>query len=184
MTPPSEAFLASTSPPATDRRVRARPSPKAACCVVANGASNQANCSGVAGYPPRSSKQSTCRSSRENPSRTRDFADARPLSSAAFLLVVSMCQAARHQVRVSFSQGERHVDCSVERDGYPASEEQFAWLETPFATTQHAAFGLGLALMRRAVGGGGEVEARNVPDGGVVVRIRFPVWSDASDVTE
>jgi two-component system OmpR family sensor kinase len=89
-----------------------------------------------------------------------------------------LCQAARHQVRVAFSQGERHVDCCIERDGYPASPEQLAWLQAPFATTQHAAFGLGLALTRRAVGGG-EVEARNGHDGGVVVRIRFPVWADA-----
>jgi len=104
-------------------------------------------------------------------------ADGRALSAAALLLLVATCQAARARVRVDFSRGERHVDCSIERDGYPAPPEQFAWLQAPFATTQHAAFGLGLALMGRAVGGG-EIEARNVPDGGVLVRIRFPVWSD------
>jgi signal transduction histidine kinase len=103
--------------------------------------------------------------------------DGRALPAAAFLLLAATCVAARSQVRLGFSRGERHVDCSLERDGYPATPEQFAWLEAPFATTQQAAFGLGLALTQRAVAGG-EVEARNVPDGGVLVSIRFPVWTD------
>jgi len=104
-------------------------------------------------------------------------ADGRGLAAATFLLLTATCSSAKSQVRVGFSPGERHVDCSLERDGYPATPEQLAWLEAPFATTQQAAFGLGLALTRRAVAGG-EVEARNVPDGGVLVRIRFPVWAD------
>src|SRR5262245_5772929 len=104
-------------------------------------------------------------------------AEGRSLSAATFLLLAATCQSARSQVRLGFSRGERHVDCMLERDGYAATPEQFAWLEAPFATTQQAAFGLGLALTRRAVAGG-EVQARNVPDGGVVVRIRFPVWAD------
>src|SRR5262249_54347435 len=62
-------------------------------------------------------------------------ADGRGLSSAAFLLLTATCQAAKSQVRLGFSRGERHVDCYVERDGYPANAEQFAWLEAPFATT-------------------------------------------------
>jgi signal transduction histidine kinase len=101
------------------------------------------------------------------------IADGRALAAAAFLLLTSACQAARNLVRVSFSQAERHVDCLVERDGYPVPPEQLAWLRSPFTTTQGAAFGLGLALTRRAVGGG-EVEASNGPDG-VTVRVRFPV---------
>lgn len=105
------------------------------------------------------------------------LADGRALASATLLLLMATCQSARHKVRLSFSRSERHVDCYLERDGYPATPEQFAWLESPFATTQHAAFGLGLALTRRAVAGG-EVEARNVPDGGVIVRVRYPVWTD------
>jgi signal transduction histidine kinase len=104
-------------------------------------------------------------------------ADGRALPAALFLLLTAFCQSTRQQMRIGFTQGERHVDCSIERDGYPVSPEQFQWLQVPFATTQHAVFGLGLALARRAVGGE-EVEAHNSPDGGVVVRIRFPVWSD------
>jgi signal transduction histidine kinase len=113
----------------------------------------------------------------QTPPAVMVVADGRALASAAFLLLTATCQAARQRVRLGFSPSARHVDCLIERDGYPATAEQLAWLEAPFATTQHAAFGLGLALTRRAVGGG-EVEARNVPDGGVVVRIRFPVWTD------
>jgi signal transduction histidine kinase len=111
----------------------------------------------------------------QSPPAVAVVADSRALTPALFLLLVSFCQSTRQVMRVGFSQEDRHVDCCIERDGYPVSPEQFAWLQTPFATTQHATFGLGLALARRAVGGG--VEASNRPDGGVVVRIRFPVWS-------
>jgi len=99
------------------------------------------------------------------------------LAAATFLLLTATCASAKSRVRLGFSRDERHVDCCLERDGYPATPEQFAWLEAPFATTQQAAFGLGLALTRRSVAGG-EVEARNASDGGVIVRVRFPVWSD------
>jgi len=102
-------------------------------------------------------------------------ADGRALAPALFLLLTAFCQSARERMRVAFSPGERHVDCTLERDGYPVSPEQLTWLSAPFATTQHATFGLGLALTKRAVGGG-EVDAHNRPDGGVAVRIRFPVW--------
>src|SRR5262249_9747891 len=113
----------------------------------------------------------------QTPPAVSVVADGRALTPAFFLLLTSFCQSTRQQMRIGFSQTERHVDCNIERDGYPVASEQFAWLQTPFATTQHAILGLGLALARRAVSGG-EVEANNRPDGGVVVRIRFPVWPD------
>jgi signal transduction histidine kinase len=119
----------------------------------------------------------------QSPPAVAVAADARALSAATFLLLTATCQAAKQRVRLGFSPSPRHVDCWIERDGYPASPEQLAWLEAPFATTQHAAFGLGLALTRWAVAGG-EVEARNVPDGGVIVRIRFPVWAEARGIPE
>jgi C4-dicarboxylate-specific signal transduction histidine kinase len=107
-------------------------------------------------------------------------ADSRALTTALTLLLKSMCQGARHRVRVDFARSDRHVDCLVERDGYPVTAEQLAWLHTPFPTTQQAAFGLGLALARRSIRrGGGEVEAENRPDGVVVVRIRFSVYPDS-----
>jgi C4-dicarboxylate-specific signal transduction histidine kinase len=67
------------------------------------------------------------------------------------------------------------VECRLDRDGYPATQDQLAWLERPFATTHHALFGLGLALVQRAVRPGGEIVAANREDGGVSIRIRFPV---------
>jgi signal transduction histidine kinase len=102
-------------------------------------------------------------------------ADARMLSSALWLLLVAVCQAAQKRVEVALKVNDGHVECRVERDGYPATAEQFAWLERPFATTQHALFGLGLALVQRSVRPDGEVVAANGADGGVSVRIRFPV---------
>jgi C4-dicarboxylate-specific signal transduction histidine kinase len=105
-------------------------------------------------------------------------ADARALANALWLLFRSLGQAARQQLSVRFVRGDRHVDCCIERDGYPVTPEQLAWLRTPFCTTQNATFGLGLALLRRAVQPAGVVEATNGVEGGVVVRIRFPVCSE------
>lgn len=107
-------------------------------------------------------------------------ADGRVLPNALGLLMAAVCQSARKQVRIAITGTDRHVDCTIERDGYSVTPEQLAWLHTPFSTTQQAAFGLGLALARRAVqSAGGEVHAENRSEGGVVVRIRFPVCADA-----
>src|SRR5436309_2238354 len=102
-------------------------------------------------------------------------ADPRTLNTALWLLLVAMCQAAQKQVEIGIDVADNHAECRVERDGYAATPEQLAWLTQPFATTQHALFGLGLALTQRAVRAGGEVLASNREDGGVSVRIRFPV---------
>ena len=106
------------------------------------------------------------------------LADARTLGSALWLLVVGLCQAAQKRAQISLEVGPEYADCRLERDGYGATPEQFAWLERPFATTQHALFGLGLALAQRSVRPDGEVQAGNGPDGGVSVRIRIPVCPD------
>jgi signal transduction histidine kinase len=111
------------------------------------------------------------------PARAPAFilADVRTLSSALWLLVVAVCQAAQKRVEITIGDGPEFIECRVERDGYPATAEQLAWLERPFATTQHALFGIGLALVQRSVRPGGEVQASNRPEGGVSVRIHFPV---------
>jgi signal transduction histidine kinase len=103
------------------------------------------------------------------------LADPRTLSSALWLLLVAMCQAAQKRVMVDLDVSEERVECRVERDGCAATAEQLAWLEQPFATTHHALFGLGLALVQRSVQPDGAVAAANRPDGGVKVAIRFPV---------
>ncbi len=100
--------------------------------------------------------------------------DGRTLSGALWLLLLALCQSAQKRVEVGVEVGDGQVRCRLERDGYPASAEQLAWLEQPFATTHHAVFGLGLALVQQAVRPGGEVRAANCPDGGLSVCIRFP----------
>ncbi len=66
----------------------------------------------------------------------------------------------------------------IRRDGFPVSPGQLAWLDQPFATTHNAAFGLGLALTRRALGPvGGKVAVVNRDGGGICVRLQFPVTS-------
>jgi len=102
-------------------------------------------------------------------------ADVRTLSSALWLLLVAMCQSAQKRMGISLDAGAERAECRVDRDGYPVTPEQLAWLERPFATTQHPLFGLGLALVQRSVHPGGEVAAANREDGGVSIRIRFPV---------
>jgi len=106
-------------------------------------------------------------------------ADARTLNSALWLLLVAVCQAAQKRVDITLSVSADFIECRVERDGYAATPEQLAWLERPFSTTQHALFGLGLALLQRVVRPAGEVLAANGADGGVHVRIRFPVSARA-----
>jgi signal transduction histidine kinase len=101
-------------------------------------------------------------------------ADGRTLSNALWLLLVAVCQAAQKGVQLSLDVADGYVEFHVDRDGFGATAEQLAWLEQPFASTQHALFGLGLALVQRSVRSGGEVLASNRPDGGVHIRIRFP----------
>jgi C4-dicarboxylate-specific signal transduction histidine kinase len=102
------------------------------------------------------------------------LADGRNLSGALWLLLVAVCQSAQKRVEVGVEMVDGQIECRVERDGYPATQEQLAWLERPFATTHHAVFGLGLALLQQSVQPGGEVRAANRPDGGIGVCVRFP----------
>jgi signal transduction histidine kinase len=109
------------------------------------------------------------------------FAGAEPrlLSSALWLLSVAICQAAQSRVQVGIYRDGPTVECRIERDGPGVSDEQLAWLRQPFATTQHVLFGLGLALVQRAVTpAGGAVQASNRDAGGIGVHIRFPVLMD------
>jgi signal transduction histidine kinase len=100
--------------------------------------------------------------------------DGRALSGALWLLLVAVCQSAQKRVEIGLEVVDGQVECRVERDGYPATQEQLAWLEQPFATTHHAVFGLGLALLQQSVRPAGEVRAANRPDGGLGVWVRFP----------
>jgi signal transduction histidine kinase len=105
--------------------------------------------------------------------------DARALTGSLSLLFLALCQSAKREFAVRVGQDGQKAECSLQRDGYAVTEEQLSWLTQPFATTQHALFGLGLATAQRVVrSGGGEVEAANRQEGGVKVRILFPVARD------
>jgi signal transduction histidine kinase len=103
-------------------------------------------------------------------------ADGPALTAALTLLLLACCQAARQQVQVQLRREGAHLLCAVCRDGFPVPAEQLAWLDRPFATTHNAAFGLALALTRRAVEPcGGSVAVVNLDGGGICVRLQFPV---------
>jgi len=107
------------------------------------------------------------------------MADSRSLASTLGLLLLAICQTARKWVRVRLAHSETEVSCVVERDGYSVSAEQLAWLETPFATTQQALFGLSLAQVRRAIEPhGGRIAVVNPSEGGVSVNVSFPYPTD------
>src|SRR5262245_39183575 len=102
-------------------------------------------------------------------------ADAQGLSTAMTFLTLACCLAARHQVHVQRLREGDQVVCSVQRDGYPVTAEQLAWLDKPFSTTTNAVFGLALALTRRAVEpSGGAVRVVNL-EGGIRVQLQFPI---------
>lgn len=102
-------------------------------------------------------------------------ADGPALTAAITLLLLACCQAARQQVHVQIRREGSHLLCAVHRDGFPVPEEQLAWIDRPFATTHNAAFGLALALSRRALEPcGGSVAVVNLDGGGICVRLQFP----------
>jgi C4-dicarboxylate-specific signal transduction histidine kinase len=112
----------------------------------------------------------------------RTYVQSAPLrlSGALGLLFQAVGQGAQRQVTLSLTHRDAHAELLIQRDGYAVTAEQLAWLTEPFASTQHALFGLGLALAQRAVTpAGGTVSAANRDQGGVAVRVTFPLAPDA-----
>jgi signal transduction histidine kinase len=106
--------------------------------------------------------------------------DRQALGSALNLLLLACCQAAKKEVHVQLRREEGQVNCLIHRDGFAATAEQLAWLDGPFPSTRSAAFGLALALTRRALEpcGGVVAVANRDGGGGVSVRLRFPPVAD------
>lgn len=105
-------------------------------------------------------------------------ADPRRLAQVGTMLLLSACQAAQHQVRVRTAIRDGQAEWSVTDDGYGATPDQLEWLTTPFASTHHAQFGLGVALARRVTElHGGRLAGGNLPEGGFRVTLFLPLKS-------
>jgi nitrogen fixation/metabolism regulation signal transduction histidine kinase len=106
-------------------------------------------------------------------------ADRQALGTALTFLLLACCQTARQEVRVTLGREAGRAFCLIERDGFAATADQLAWLDRPFATTRDSAFGLALALARRAVEPpGGAVAVENRDGGGIRVRLLFAPSAD------
>jgi signal transduction histidine kinase len=104
-------------------------------------------------------------------------ADGARLVQVGRLLLAGACQSARREVivRTRPASNPVEVEWSLTDDGHGASPEQMQWLTTPFATTQQALWGLGLALARRVAElHGGRVTAANSPNEGFRVTLVLP----------
>jgi two-component system, NtrC family, nitrogen regulation sensor histidine kinase NtrY len=104
-------------------------------------------------------------------------ADGHRLSQVGRLLLASACQSARRtvEIRTGRGPGEGEAQWTIADDGHGASPEQLLWLQTPFATTQQALTGLGLALARKVMEQHeGRVEVENRPGEGFLVRLILP----------
>ena len=105
------------------------------------------------------------------------WGDAQRLAQAGTLLMLSLCQAARHtvEVRGELSNPNGSVEWLFRSDGPPPNAEQLSWLQMPFSTTRHARFGLGLAFARRIIElQGGRVTVGEGPQGGFQVALALP----------
>jgi signal transduction histidine kinase len=101
--------------------------------------------------------------------------DSRSLPAAFGFFLTALCQGAKAEVNLELDHSAGAVRCRVERDGFAPGNEA-AWLEQPFATTQQALLGLGLALLKRVIEphGGGITLAGRTPTG-VCLELSFPV---------
>lgn len=78
-------------------------------------------------------------------------------------------------IDLGVDQSGGRVVITVRDRGDGFSEEAFARAFDPFYSTSDGGLGLGLPHARKVVEGmGGQIELRNVPDGGAEVEISFP----------
>jgi signal transduction histidine kinase len=117
----------------------------------------------------------TIRLNVETPDALPVVADGPRLAQVGYLLIVSACQTARAVVQLRVGAETGGAAWSVGHDGPGATAEQLAWCERPFATTQSAQLGLGLALAKRVAWlHGGSIEAGGSAEGGLSVTMHLP----------
>jgi signal transduction histidine kinase len=113
----------------------------------------------------------------ESPGPMAIEGDGTRLVQIGRLLLTGACQSARRGivVRIAAGANPNEVEWSIIDDGHGASAEQLRWLQTPFATTQQALWGLGLALAKKVTElHGGRVLTENRPDEGFRVSLVLP----------
>jgi signal transduction histidine kinase len=110
----------------------------------------------------------------------RIVSDSRSLCMALNVLFIALCHGAQRLVSLRLQPDQAHIECLLQRDGYNLTPGQLRWLDEPFATTQQALLGIGLALVKRLLTAtGGAVFAENLPEGGVRVCVCFPLATDS-----
>src|SRR5262245_53090787 len=106
--------------------------------------------------------------------------DPRALHAALSMLLLGLAQTTQEQMRGDVRANGARIELEWVRDGCSVPADELEWLTEVFATTQQALFGMALALTARVVReGGGEVEVNSPREGGVCVRILFPVHAAA-----
>ncbi len=71
----------------------------------------------------------------------------------------------------------RNVDAAVRDQGTGIAPDALDKLFNPFFTTKPTGSGLGLSMARDVMTRiGGEISARNRPEGGAEFVLRFPAW--------
>lgn len=87
------------------------------------------------------------------PRPVKIWGDGQRIKQVGLVLITSLSQAARSKIlqRVGPATNGHDAEWSFQHDGQAPDAEQLSWISTPFHTTRHARFGLGLALARRVV---------------------------------
>ncbi len=108
--------------------------------------------------------------------------DAVQLLQVVLNLIVNACEAMHtrplpeRQLRINVSQADGYVALAVTDRGVGLPSGQEHRLFEPFFTTKDKGLGLGLAISRSiATAHGGQLQARNNPDGGATFELRLPI---------
>ena len=112
------------------------------------------------------------------PRPVKVWADAQRLGQVVTMLFTSLSQAAHSKIRIRALLAERGDSAQLifQCDGSTNSAEQLSWFQSPFHTTRHARFGLGLALARRVIEmHGGQASIAEDPERGFQIVLDLPL---------